>query len=159
MYCKARDVCVLTPPVFTNQVELDRNIVTLAGALTSAPMAVFSNSAGVSVWHFNKATNAIEVLFAASQTMWLSMDQHIDRSSADLPPTALHVGPVDGVGIGEGGTAGSVPAEDGPSSTSILGSSQGLPDSNETFCVSNRQRGLALARPTAALTATGSAYV
>ena len=48
----------------------------------------------------------------------------------------------------------------GPSSTSILGSSQGaLPDSNATFCVLDRQRGLTLARPTAAPTATGSAYV
>ena len=44
-----------------------------------------------------------------------------------------------------------------PRSWDFLKSS--LPNSNEIFCVLNRQRGLTLARPTAAPTATSSTYV
>ena len=53
------------------------------------------------------------------------------------------------------------PTSGGPSSTihSILGSfSRALPNSNDEFCVLNRQRGLTLARPTAAPTATSSSH-
>ncbi len=97
-------------------VRLDQNLVTLNGELSSAPAKSFSLRAGTLVAHYDRVHNAVDLYFAAAQHAWLNIDTHIDAASdPGLPPTALTVGPVDGVGlaedVGEGGGGGGGAAE------------------------------------------------